>query len=209
MKKILIQTSCSWNTNQITPGSDFMNGLDDFFVEKFKKNRNIIFSGPKNHGEGEHKIREIIQMNEPFLNKNCVIYGLDADLIMLGLLLTTFGHHIYLSKETSHFSYIPHVNERQNYYFNMKDLGQEIHNILKSPHWKRSVLDYCFICFFCGNDFMPHVPSIHLRNNGINRLVDCYLLMSEKRIINMEKLSINWSSVRDFIYELKKKKGVR
>lgn len=202
-KKVLNTHSSSWNTNQITPGTDFMNELDDYFVNKFKKSKNIVFSGPKEHGEGEHKIREIIQGNKDFQHKNCVIYGLDADLIMLGLLLSTYDHNIFLSKETSHFSYIPKVDDKKNYYFNMMRLGSEIHNIIKSENWKQSILDYCFICFFCGNDFMPHLPSVNLRHYGIDRLIESYLKTKTKEMINKNNLKINWSNVREFIYILK------
>ena len=41
-KAILNKKSVSWNTNNITPGTKFMNGLDDFMIEKFKNN-SVLF----------------------------------------------------------------------------------------------------------------------------------------------------------------------
>jgi 5'-3' exonuclease len=201
-KKILNTHKETWNTNKITPGTDFMNELDEYFVNMFKFNKNIVFSGPKENGEGEHKIRRIMQNNKQFIGKNCVIYGLDADLIMIGLLLNTYNHNIFLFKETHHFSYIPKVDENKYYYFNIGFLSKEIHNILKTDSCKQSILDYCFICFFCGNDFMPHLPSINLRNNGISRLIECYAKIQKKQLIDIQDLKINWVNVRDLIYVL-------
>ena len=60
-KQILDQTQQSWNTNQITPGTLFMNGLDDYLIEKFKYNKKISFSGSNEPMEGEHKICNIIK----------------------------------------------------------------------------------------------------------------------------------------------------
>ena len=45
-----------WNTNAITPGTKFMNELDDYLSSIFKDNKNIIFTGSKQSGEGEQKI---------------------------------------------------------------------------------------------------------------------------------------------------------
>jgi 5'-3' exoribonuclease 2 len=199
--KVLNKDVKSWNTNQISPGSDFMNDLDDYFTNKFKKSKNIFFSGPKEKGEGEHKIRQIIQNNNMFIHKNCIIYGLDADLIMIGLLLSLNSVNIFLYKETHYFSYISGINENEHYYFDIKKLGSEINCILNNDNKKQSIMDYCFLCFFCGNDFMPHLPSINLRNDGINILIECYLKIKEK-IINIDTLKINWLNFRNYIYEL-------
>ena len=30
------------------------------------------------------------------------------------------------------------------------------------------IQDYIFLCFFIGNDFLPNLPSIHLKHDGID-----------------------------------------
>ena len=82
-----------WNTAAITPGTIFMselnaitkahfNGLND----KNETSLNILVSGSNEAGEGEHKLFDYIRKNvEKHASETTVIYGLDADLIMLSI----------------------------------------------------------------------------------------------------------------------------
>ena len=197
-KEILNQKSNKWNSNQITPGTDFMNGLDYFLIDKFKKNKKILFSGSNEEMEGEHKICKFIKESPSiFKDKNIIIYGLDADLIMLGLLLN-INYNIFLYKETHHFNYIGHIDKEEHYYFNISKLAVQIDILLNNQNTSQSIYDYCFICFLCGNDFLPHLPSINLRNNGINILIEKYLELN-KNIIHLEKKTINWEHFRQYV----------
>ena len=55
------------------------------------------------HGEGEHKIFQYIRDNQEKHSKETVVYGLDADLIMLSINHLRFCPNIYLYRETPHF----------------------------------------------------------------------------------------------------------
>ena len=99
----------AWNTAAITPGTSFMNKLN----EKIKKHfvnpsdysvEKIILSLSDEYGEGEHKIFDFIRsQHEYHKNTSTVIYGLDADLIMLCINHLPISKNIYLFRETPHF----------------------------------------------------------------------------------------------------------
>jgi 5'-3' exonuclease len=107
----------SWNTSAITPGTEFMKNLNTYVTEYYeKKNKNpisivspkYIVSSSMESGEGEHKIFEYIRKYPEYHNSpdtTTLIYGLDADLIMLTLnhLHITNNKNMYLFRDTPEF----------------------------------------------------------------------------------------------------------
>ena len=91
-----------WNTTAITPGTVFMKMLDEKVTKAFSEPslynvKNIIVSGSNIHGEGEHKIFQYIRDYPTYHNDyNTIIYGLDADLIMLSINHLPITRNIYL-----------------------------------------------------------------------------------------------------------------
>ena len=41
------------------------------------------------------------------------------------------------------------------------------------------ILDYVAICFVLGNDFLPHIPSLKIKEGGLNRIIECYKEVQE------------------------------
>ncbi len=177
-----------WNTTAITPGTQFMKTLDhqisQAFLdpEKYGLNK-IIVSGSNIYGEGEHKIFKYIRDNTIFhRNLNTIIYGLDADLIMLSINHLPITPNIYLFRETPEFikSINTELEPNECYVLDIPELAQTITldmnngEELSSEQQKNRIYDYIFLCFFLGNDFMPHFPAINIRTGGVDKMLQAY-----------------------------------
>ena len=155
-----------WDTNAISPGTKFMDKLDEYII---KNNKNkYIFSGSNEEGEGEHKIFKII--NDIYLDKDeheeesIIINGLDADLIILSLI--SGKKNIYLMRE----------NREQLTYINIDNLKLAIINELESKWCIENKIDliesYCVMCSILGNDFIPHILNLNIKSGGLDKLIN-------------------------------------
>ena len=214
-----------WDKISITPGTEFMNLLNKevslYFNEKLNNTQAqsqsqaqallYTVSGSNEVGEGEHKIFKYIRDNRFNLkDKTMVVYGLDADLIMLGLNHLDISKEIYLFRETPEFiksidsSLIPH----ESYMIHLSELSLGIESNMKTfnnrdgngndnDNMSENVIkDYMFLCFLLGNDFLPHFPAVNIRTCGIEILMNAYkqvLGRSNKTIISNNK--IQWSNL--------------
>lgn len=226
-----------FDSNCITPGTPFMSRLAEalrYFVaarlqsepgwEKLK----IILSDASIPGEGEHKIMDFIrrQRTSPKHNPNTrhVLYGLDADLIMLGL--ATHEPHFKILREDvfareqnarscficgqeGHFAnectgsiFVAHLtlsgkpkekagdfDEKSVWtpkpfiFLHINVLREYLEFELNIPgapmafNLERAIDDWVFMCFFVGNDFLPHLPSLEIRE-GFQHLCFAYFSVS-------------------------------
>ena len=141
-----------WDTCNITPGTSFMNELNkyvyNYFINNEKyKNIEIIISGSNIVGEGEHKIFDYIRKNVRYhSNTTTVIYGLDADLIMLSLTHTYISNNIYLFRETPHFinSLNKELFPEKKYLLDIYELCENIKNdmIIEMTNNDEYIFDY-------------------------------------------------------------------
>ena len=179
-----------WNSNAITPATDFMVKLD-ISIKKWavKQKTKVIYSSCFSAGEGEHKLLDFIRTNIK-LKYKYVVYGLDADLLFLSM--SSQASDIYLLRETQEMDkqVLPIENSKlpKLSYVNidhMKLLIREtITNLffengidkplIKSIETKNLINDFIFLCYFLGNDFLPHLPTLDIHHNGIDYLLKAY-----------------------------------
>ena len=195
-----------WDTNAITPGTTFMNKLNEALHKEFNQSTTVI-SDSMVPGEGEHKILQYIkQNNDVFQKKRCCIYGLDADLIVLSLVSGL--KDIVLLRERTSFNI--EQMDCEYLYLDINALKKEVLNEFPKLNITKQTLinDYCFICFLLGNDFMKHSPSLILRYDGLYHLIQAYKRCQEKHnhkfyLINTKTKSIiHWNHFKLFIQEL-------
>ncbi|KAH6913536.1 exonuclease II [Coprinopsis sp. MPI-PUGE-AT-0042] len=212
----------AFDSNCITPGTPFMTRLSEqlryFINKKITEDSNwrhieVVLSGHEVPGEGEHKIMEYIRLSraQPNYNANMrhCLYGLDADLIMLGLL--SHDPHFCLlreevkfgparkkgnqSLETTNF-YLLHLCLMREY------LDLEFHEIEPTLPFEysleRVIDDFILLAVFVGNDFLPNLPDLHIHENGLERLFDVYKkvlpsldgYINESGAINVHRLQV-------------------
>ena len=168
-----------WNNNAITPGTVFMDKLNKR-ITSWAKNREIIYSSYLTPAEGEHKLLQFIRTNKE--NHTYVIYGLDADLIFLAL--STASDNIYLLREATEFNR-KESKEVLNF-VSIKIMRESIYNTMKrfieNVDSTKIINDFIFMCYFLGNDFLPHIPSLDIQNEGIEYLIKNYAKTSKELV---------------------------
>ena len=214
IKKIK-NSSTRWDTTRITPGTLFMKKLNkfikDYFIDSYKFGvKQIIVSGSNEPGEGEHKIYEYIRDNSEYHKETTtVIYGLDADLIMLTLNHLHISKRLYLFRETPHFIKtidktlnpnelyvidIPKMEQEiiNNFVLNVDNVSETVRSQVTETQKNNKIFDYIFICFMLGNDFLPHFPSINIRTSGIDILMNAYkhVFKNNNDFLNITKSEI-------------------
>jgi 5'-3' exonuclease len=212
----LFNKNVPWDTTAITPGTVFMDKLNDtlknHFANKYKCN-NLILSLTDIPGEGEHKLFEFVRNNN-HEHDNTVIYGMDSDLIMLSLNHKKYTNSIYLYRETPHFisSLDSTLDPLKEYFIDINHLADQIYYLLTDKTFDaekqtieayyNKISDYILICFLLGNDFNEHFPAINLRNNGITILIDLYrdIFGVSQNIIKDNE--INWVNFKKYIFKL-------
>jgi len=210
-----VRNKKTWDSNAITPGTPFMDKLAAAlrYWTAFKlatdpgwKDLQVVISDATVPGEGEHKIMNFIrsQRADPEYNPNTThcIYGLDADLIFLGL--ATHEPHFKILREDvfaqsakprsrngGNSTFAPQTAEEKELL--SKEDSQKpflwlhvsvLREYLAAELWvprlpfafdiERAIDDWVFMCFFCGNDFLPHLPSLDVRENSIDILLDIW-----------------------------------
>ncbi|KAI8367638.1 XRN 5'-3' exonuclease N-terminus-domain-containing protein [Radiomyces spectabilis] len=223
----LPEKKAHFDSNCITPGTGFMDHLATCLryhiaakqnSDPLWKDLKVVLSDATVPGEGEHKVMEYIRVQrsrpEHQPNTSHVIYGLDADLIMLAL--GTHEPHFKILREDVFFNQgskkncfvcnkpghsaaqctanarssaaaageaPPPMSEEEKkselkpyVFLHVNILREYLEHALKfnvpGIPWdlERAIDDWVFLCFFVGNDFLPHLPSLEIREGAISTL---------------------------------------
>ena len=184
-----------WSNSCISPGTKFMSKLHEKIIywckNKLNKSIQIIYSSANTPGEGEHKILQFIKNNQKNnIYYSYLTYGLDADLIFL--MLVTGQNNIYLLREATQFD--NNASKDQLNYVSIKIMKECIFNVFNTQfktlienkelylekinlNEKRIINDFIFLCYFLGNDFLPHLQSLNISKNAIEYIIKNYMLV--------------------------------
>uniref|UniRef100_A0A8C3V057 5'-3' exoribonuclease 1 n=1 Tax=Catharus ustulatus TaxID=91951 RepID=A0A8C3V057_CATUS len=225
-----LPTEARFDSNCITPGTEFMARLNEhlkYFVnmkistDKSWQGITVYLSGHETPGEGEHKIMEFIRSEKakPHHDPNTrhCLYGLDADLIMLGL--TSHEAHFALLREevrfggkkaqrvcapeetTFHLLHLSLMREYIDYEFSpVKDKISFEYDI------ERIIDDWILMGFLVGNDFIPHLPHLHINHDALPLLYRTYMAIlpelggyiNENGHLNLERFEKYLTRLSDF-----------
>ncbi|KAH0840109.1 exoribonuclease 2 [Lanmaoa asiatica] len=212
----------AWDSNAITPGTPFMSllaaSLRYWVVEKMNtdpgwKDLQVVISDASVPGEGEHKIMDFIrrqrsnQGHDP--NTKHVIYGLDADLIMLALAthepyFRVLREDVFaqdkstacrICGEEGHYAaqcpgpkpgalvekpkHTP-PEKKPFIFLDVSILREYLETELYVPrarfsfNFEQAIDDWVLLIFFVGNDFLPHLPSLEIREGAIDTLLNIW-----------------------------------
>lgn len=76
-------------------------------------------------------------------------------------------------------------------------------NIPFGYNLQRIIDDFIFLCFFVGNDFLPHVPCLTIREGGIDVLMRVYeICLGTMPDYLTNEGSLNMGSLKIFIGEM-------
>lgn len=203
--------SCGWDTTCITPGTEFMKELDAAICSTQFYAAEIHISPSGVAGEGEHKIMSFIRQHpDKHRDQTTVIYGLDADLIMLSLSHLYICPNLYLFRETPEFakSLDASLEANELYAMNISTLSEWVVRDLTGADMTRLpttlryryVQDYVFLCFMLGNDFLPHFPALNIRTGGLTKLFNVYReTMYKNKLFLVSQTTICWKHVKKII----------
>jgi len=162
-------SASSWDSNSITPGTEFMRKLTRV-LEGLCKEKGWILSSVDEPGEGEHKVMRWLR-GVSVKGDCCVVYGLDADLILLSMLTGEMaGLDMYLLREKQEFGAAAGGAGQ----------GPQEYTFMNLAEFKRrlgitgyeEVLNYLAVMSLMGNDFLPHSLTHKLGDDGHDCVLD-------------------------------------
>lgn len=186
IRYIYEKNKVSWSKIYISPGTEFMNKLNNLFINSDFGIKNYEYSGSNQFGEGEKKIVDYVHKHKL---SNIAVYSPDSDMSLLCLILNNYFNQIKIIRH----------NQQQNNYdiIDIDLLGANLYNyVLNSLQLQKKdsnvkvnkkfvIDDIVFILTIFGNDFLPKIESFDIKYN-FDMIIDKYIEVysnSNKHII--------------------------
>ncbi len=174
------KTDVPFDTCNLTPSTKFLHTLTKYIENYLKtsdlyKNINVVFSNEKIAGEGEHKLMAYLRK---YGNKaeRFLLYGLDADLIMLGIVCQM--PNFYILRDELYDPY---------YDYNLIDVGMVRKMLIETMRFDLQgcdvsrgcdefllISDFCMLSFLVGNDFLHNIPCVEIVQGSIDLFFSIY-----------------------------------
>jgi len=223
--------SNTFTTNSITPGTPFMHLLSQILHQAFDQDSTVVLSTSEEPGEGEHKLFADMRNRQEMKEQNAdhpvgnatggvmVVYGLDADLIMLSLLHLRYCGELWIFREAPHWNREkkgikeekmqhnkPSVMQQKEkdqvecLHLNVRILAGCLLQEMGYSYDMQRIYDYVFLCFFLGNDFLPHFPCLNIRTHGMPYLIGMYReCMKQGQYLVNRTGEIDWHHLRKWL----------
>lgn len=212
-KKFNIKTSKNhFNpSNNACPGTKFMLDLDKKILEKSKSDffgvPKVIYDNFLRPGEGEHKILpHIKRLSQTDYDSNIFIYSPDNDIISLSVLskknkisilryldpysLSILRKTEYITNEQAKnlMMTIDIEKLKENFQLSLETVYDKSENINKY----NILVDYNFLLSIVGNDFIPSLSYMKIKNGGLDTLIEIYKkIKEEEEFQNQYLISVN------------------
>jgi 5'-3' exonuclease len=194
-----------YTSNVISPGTAFMIALSErlrvYVPANLPVGIEFHMSDSLEEGEGEHKMFAFLREKDPNPNLKHLIVGLDADLIMLSLLHTSAN--IGLLRD-------PHTILDMSTF--QSQLIQHLTPLMNIADHRELITTYVFLCFLVGNDFIPHLTYLQLKESAIERLIESHASIQPHHpllVPHKSSFSIRWEALWKLIEHLANTEDLR
>lgn len=160
-----------YDSNVVSPGTEFMFDLDQAIYARLVSNKDaygiqqVYYSSHLVPGEGEHKITKHVRISEE-IRGSSVIYGNDADLILLALALNR-PEFFVCSDTVQLYTTTPMVkipNKGLKRPISIDNLREALDREIAPDAEK----DFIFCASLLGNDFLPKSPVMSDIDAGLD-----------------------------------------
>ncbi len=187
-----------WDTNAITPGTAFMQALTSALRGFAAATSRVVVSPADEAGEGEQKIMAFLRdASRPYAD--AVVYGLDADLIVLALWASnTSSTKVDLFREETEFNgsiKTDALDVEQFLFLDIGHLGVALHGAFAPAGTPQPtfIKDFVALMNLLGNDFVPHGMTLKIREGGVETLLGYYKTLRSPVLLTKDSGAVRYN----------------